>query len=706
MYSPNSSHVSGNHWMRHDRNLIKPASGARAAALRRALGTMCNIPTTYGVPPKTMKFKPATPNGQTWPLPYSGATTRTLAVFRAAPALSSPLTRTASKQRCETSLDLAQTRTTKGIIVAQNAKVPGRRWVQPRLKRVAADMQGLQTGWPLTRISWAGGRNRGNAARPFGGAAGLSSHTLANSVSFSTSAAAQANLFMRFPVDSIASTFLTSITAPSSLTPQTVTNPLDPRATTLDALLDTSTRLQITISPTLQTTSTTALARPATNAVDIASEGPRAAPTTKATATAEAAAATAKVEAKIARRQTGEADTTAVPQSESADIDPAKGPFPGGVPTAEDDVLITAIFLILFALGAFTHISIFRANSKRGHKFLISDLMFDFCMVRVMTCIFRIVWAFSSPRGVVLAATIFQNGGTAVIFAVNLFLAQRLVRSMHPAFGWRPAFSCLSLFLIFSVPAVIVMNIIATAVSFFSVGKPVQLQAVEGVLKFGASWNMMLVAMPLLWVFLASATAHSSSDGFGVGHLSRKGSLLVFSAITLAVGSVVKLVAISNPASVAAMSPLFTKSAFYTTGFMLEILTVAAYAHFRIDLTFHIPNGASGPGDYSLPPSDKPRSWTAGEVVREIGKIGVRYELLSSHSGQGNRQGPVLALLYLDATENDVSVDAELDFADLRSARVSRRQSFMEAIRPKEPARAKRSAMYITEKQTPSLFNE
>ncbi|KAM3498120.1 hypothetical protein MY10362_008549 [Beauveria mimosiformis] len=533
-------------------------------------------------------------------------------------------------------------------------------------------------------------------------AIGISSQNLANYVS----ASAPTGLFMCFPVDSV-------VSASSSITPLTIINPLDPRATnTLDGLLGTSARLQITISPTTKTTSTATLLCLATSAADIAGAGARATPALKATATAEAAAVTANTEAENTGHQAGQVSAATVAQEQSTDTDPAKGPFPGGIPTPEDDVFITAVFLILFGLGAFTHISIFRANSKRGHKFLLSDLMFDFCMVRVMTCIFRIVWAFSSPRGVVLAATIFQNGGAAVIFAVNLFLAQRLVRSMHPAFGWRPAFSYLSLFLIFSVPAVIVMNIIATSLSFFSAGNPIQLQASEGVLRVGASWNMMLVAMPLLWVFLVSATAHSSPEEFGTGNLARKGSLLVFSATTLAVGAAAKLVAIFNPADVEAMSPLFTKGAFYTTGFMLEILTVAAYAFFRIDLTFHIPNGASGPGGYSQHPNaenTKSRLWTAGEVKREIGKIGVRYEFLSSSSADGNKQGPVLALLHLDSAENDGSVNAELQYEDqgwLRSARVSRRQSFMEAVMLKRPSRATTSIMYMTEKLPPSLFGE
>lgn len=91
--------------------------------------------------------------------------------------------------------------------------------------------------------------------------------------------------------------------------------------------------------------------------------------------------------------------------------DPANAQFFGGVPTKKVDLPITIIFLILFAIGGFLHITIYRRNAKRGHKFLLSDLMFDFCMIRVVTCIFRITWSIVSTRGVILIALITLNGG-------------------------------------------------------------------------------------------------------------------------------------------------------------------------------------------------------------------------------------------------------------------------------------------------------
>lgn len=78
------------------------------------------------------------------------------------------------------------------------------------------------------------------------------------------------------------------------------------------------------------------------------------------------------------------------------------------------------MFLVLFILGAITHISIHLSNAKRGHKFLLSDLLFDFCMVRVVTCILRIIWTFIRAPGVALAANLFQNGGYDIISPLRL----------------------------------------------------------------------------------------------------------------------------------------------------------------------------------------------------------------------------------------------------------------------------------------------
>lgn len=123
--------------------------------------------------------------------------------------------------------------------------------------------------------------------------------------------------------------------------------------------------------------------------------------------------AAAQIEAPSANQASNRAPSVAAVQAQGKmEIDPATGDLLGGNPPSKNvDLPVTIAFLLLFLLGAFTHISIYRANAKRGHKFLLSDLMFDFCMIRSVTCIFRIAWVFSQLRGIILAAQIFFNGG-------------------------------------------------------------------------------------------------------------------------------------------------------------------------------------------------------------------------------------------------------------------------------------------------------
>lgn len=61
----------------------------------------------------------------------------------------------------------------------------------------------------------------------------------------------------------------------------------------------------------------------------------------------------------------------------------------GGRATVGVDVPISAVFLVLFAIGAAGHMTIFQINRRRGHKFIMSALTFGFCMARIVTMIMR-----------------------------------------------------------------------------------------------------------------------------------------------------------------------------------------------------------------------------------------------------------------------------------------------------------------------------
>ena len=88
----------------------------------------------------------------------------------------------------------------------------------------------------------------------------------------------------------------------------------------------------------------------------------------------------------------------------------------GGLPTVGVDVPICSVFLVLFICGAAGNMTIFQLNKRRGHKFLMSGMLFGFCMARIVTQIMRIVWAcYPTDVSVAIAATIFVAAGVLIV---------------------------------------------------------------------------------------------------------------------------------------------------------------------------------------------------------------------------------------------------------------------------------------------------
>ncbi|KAL8382157.1 hypothetical protein RB595_006103 [Gaeumannomyces hyphopodioides] len=341
---------------------------------------------------------------------------------------------------------------------------------------------------------------------------------------------------------------------------------------------------------------------------------------------------------------------------EEKGFDPANGAFLGGTPDRGLDLPVDAVFLLLFLAGAVTHISIYTANARRGHKFLLSDLMFDFSMVRVATCAFRIAWVFAPLRGIILVAVILQNGGAAVAFAVNIIFAQRIVRSLHPRFGWRRDFSIFTNAVAISVPLIIFEQIGSTIAFFFSVGDPGRLKLFQLLIKVGVSYVIFLGGLPLVMLGVADGIPGPLPEPFGTGDWRLKKSVVMLGGLLLLTGAAVRLAVVLNPEPPSAASPLFSKATFYTTQFALELLVIVLYAATRVDLLFHVPDGSSRPGDYSgrnaAADSGKRPVVTRGDVEDTLHGLGVPYEIVRRGRRSTLRPAPdkdvVYAVLYAD----------------------------------------------------------
>lgn len=180
---------------------------------------------------------------------------------------------------------------------------------------------------------------------------------------------------------------------------------------------------------------------------------------------------------------------------------------------------------------------------------------------------------------------------------MNILFTQRILRALHPKFGWNPVVSKIFLAILASVLAIIIVNIISLTATFFTLD-PNGLKIAKGFLLFGGSYTLFLSVFPFL-VILPASLIPGPVERFGVGPFRFKVFLLMFATAAFATGSITRLFAATQDAPANAPPPVDRKAVFYITGFVLEILVVALYAVCRIDLIFHVPDACTGPGDYA-----------------------------------------------------------------------------------------------------------
>lgn len=133
----------------------------------------------------------------------------------------------------------------------------------------------------------------------------------------------------------------------------------------------------------------------------------------------------------------------------------------GGQPSDPTDVIVSSIFIVIYAFLVYVHKTIHRRNKQVGHFFIFSILTFCFCMSRVgsfviqickKACILRsivdqlysnpplffrcVVWA-KNPESVtiIILANITISLGVVLIFITNMNFAQRIARAFHPRFN-------------------------------------------------------------------------------------------------------------------------------------------------------------------------------------------------------------------------------------------------------------------------------
>ncbi|TPX06959.1 uncharacterized protein E0L32_011104 [Thyridium curvatum] len=275
-------------------------------------------------------------------------------------------------------------------------------------------------------------------------------------------------------------------------------------------------------------------------------------------------------------------------------------PQVGGIPTVGVDVPISAVLLALFVCSAAVNMTIFQVNRRRDHKFVFSALLFGFSMARIVTLVMRIVWACRPANvRVAIAASIFVAAGVLLLFIVNLVFAQRVVRAYHPRLGWHAALRLVFRLLYACVAALLVMVITATVITFYTLN-PNTRRICRDIQLFAGTFLAFLAFLPIPVVLLAALTPRRGGrpvDKFGQGRMRTKVALILFTASLLTLGAGFRI----GTSYDLRLRPAWFhhRACFYCFNFVIELVVVFTYTATRFDRRFHVPDGSSGPGDYT-----------------------------------------------------------------------------------------------------------
>jgi hypothetical protein len=275
--------------------------------------------------------------------------------------------------------------------------------------------------------------------------------------------------------------------------------------------------------------------------------------------------------------------------------------------------------MVIFLVAAAGHMTILQINRRRGHKFLLSGVMFGFCMAREValtmvcvdrnlptvfadTCLQRVCWAFyPDDVQISIAAAIFVPIGVLLLDIVNLIFTQRILRATHPAIGWHKATSIIFKVL-FALIAINLAIVISATVDNFFVRLPSAHRVIRDLQITAVSYFVLVPFLPIPTVILCLLIPRKNKvERFGQGRLRTKIGLLLTSSTLLTLGAAIRgSVVFKNPRSVYDPAWYDDKAVFYIFNFTFETIVVYAYLIFRVDKRFHIPDGSNGAGDYTV----------------------------------------------------------------------------------------------------------
>ena len=219
----------------------------------------------------------------------------------------------------------------------------------------------------------------------------------------------------------------------------------------------------------------------------------------------------------------------------------------------------------------------------------------------------RIAWACHQNNiGLAMAANVFVYVGTIILYMVNWFFTQRVVRAQHTKLGWSKPYRIVHRGALVLLIISLLMIIITSIWQFFTLDDN-ELRIFRNLQLAGQTYFTVFAFAPIIFVLVSLMIPRTEIDKFGAGRLRVNITILLIGAAVLSVGQIFRCVInwlppipLRNAQGQSQTPPwYYEKACFYAFNFVTEIIVVIMYAVVRVDLRFHVPDGAKKAGDYS-----------------------------------------------------------------------------------------------------------
>ncbi|KAF2852989.1 hypothetical protein T440DRAFT_497462 [Plenodomus tracheiphilus IPT5] len=279
----------------------------------------------------------------------------------------------------------------------------------------------------------------------------------------------------------------------------------------------------------------------------------------------------------------------------------------GGTPSVVPDVPISVVFLVLYLIFGIIHIRIFKMNKHRGHKFIFNGAILGLCKIRIITMTLRIAWAcYPRNTGLAIAANIFVYVGTIILYMVNWFFVQRIVRAQHTSLGWSTPYRVFHRGALACLIATLFILIISQVWRNFTLNEG-KLDTFRALFLTSQTYFTIFCIAPAILVVISLVIPRTEVEKFGAGRLRANITILLVAVAILSTGQIFRCVLAWLPQTPLANTQrgsialpwYLSKACFYVFNFLTEIAVIVMFAIARVDLRFHIPNGSRKSGDYS-----------------------------------------------------------------------------------------------------------